>query len=175
MYQRNDPFIYDASSHVLSAGAECVYLEDRFACGVVGACVAAGVEVPYVLIVPPGPEWGLGQVLADLRGKEALGPTLGSVGVAVIVSSSRTARCVVEPHGSANAVTKFDAASSHQKRRAADKQALDSGPGAAWQAGWSGLTNVQPLNLLFPGSSFTTPPLRQLSCRAATGLFFFLI
>ena len=66
-----------------------------------------------------------------------LEPTLGSVGVAVVVSTSRTARCVVEPHGSANAVTKFDSASSHQKRRAADKQVLDSGPGAAWQAGWS--------------------------------------
>ena len=42
-----------------------------------------------------------------------LEPTLGSVGVMVIVSSSRTARCVVESHGSANAVTKFDAPSSH--------------------------------------------------------------
>jgi len=77
---------------------------------------------------------------ADLRGKGALGPRLGSVRVAVIVSSSRTARCVVEPHGSANAVTKFDVASSHQKQRAADKQARDSGPGAAWQAGWSGFS-----------------------------------
>ena len=70
-------------------------------------------------------------MLADLRGKGALGTTLGSVSVSAIVLSSRTARCVVEPHGSANAVTKFDAASSHQKRQAADKQALDSGPGAA--------------------------------------------
>jgi len=50
---------------------------------------------------------------ADLLGKGALGPTLGSVGVAVIVSSSRTARCVVEPHGSANAVTKINVASFH--------------------------------------------------------------
>jgi hypothetical protein len=114
--------------------------------------------VTYVLIVTPVPEWGgLGHVFADQRGKGALGPTLGSVSVAAIVSSSRTSRCVVEPHRSANVVTKFDAASSHQKRRAADKQALDSGPGAAWQAGWSSLTNVKPLNLLFPGSSFTTP------------------
>jgi len=96
-------------------------------------------------------------VLADLRGKGALGPTLGSVGVVAIVSSSRTARCVVEPHRSANAVTKFDATSSHQKRRTAEKQALDSGPGAAWQAGWGGLTNNKPLNLLFPGSCCTTP------------------
>ena len=70
--------------------------------------------------------------LIDLRGKGALGPTLGSVGVAVIVSSSRMARCVVELHRSTNTVTKFDAASSHQKRQAADKQALDSGPGVAW-------------------------------------------
>jgi len=102
---------------------------------------------------------------ADLRGKGALGPTLGSVGVAVIVSSSRTARCVVEPHGSANVVTKFEVASSHQRRRAADKQALDSRPGAAWQAGWSDLTNVKPLNLLFPGStpSRSTPFLQ--SCK----------
>jgi len=76
--------------------------------------------------------------------------------MAAIVLSSRTALCVVEPHGSANAVTKFDAASSHQKRQAAEKQALDSGPGEAWQAGWSGLTNVKPLNLLFPGSSCTS-------------------
>ena len=52
----------------------------------------------------------------DLRGKGSLGPTLGSVGVAVIVSSSRTARCVVESHGSANAVTKMDVASSHKRR-----------------------------------------------------------
>jgi len=127
VYQRNGQFIYDASSHVRSAGAECVYLEDVFASGAVGACVAVGVEVSYVLIVPPGPEWELG--LADLRGKGALGPTLGSVSVDAIVSSSRTARYVVEPHRSANTVTKFDAASSHQKRRAAEK--LDSGPGAA--------------------------------------------
>ena len=49
---------------------------------------------------------------ADLLGKGTLCPTLGSVGVAVIVSSSRTARCVVAPHGSANTVTKFDVASS---------------------------------------------------------------
>jgi len=49
---------------------------------------------------------------ADLCGKGALGPTLGSVGVAVIVSSSRTARCVVAPHGSVNPVTKFEVASS---------------------------------------------------------------
>jgi len=90
-----------------------------------------------------------------------LEPTLGSVGVAVIVSSSCTALCVVEPHGSANAVTKFDVASScHQKRQVADKQALDGGPGTAWQAGWSGLTYVKPLNLL---------RIRHLSCRAATG------
>jgi len=94
--------------------------------------------------------------VADLRGKGALGPTLGSVSVAVIVSLSRTARCVVDPHGSAHPVTKFDVASSHQKRRAADKQALDSGPGEAWQAGWSGLTHVKPLNLFFPASSCTT-------------------
>jgi len=65
------------------------------------------------------------------------------------VSSSRTAHCVVEPHGSANAVTKINVASSHKRRWAADKQALDSGPGATWQAGWSGLTNVKPLNLPF--------------------------
>jgi len=95
---------------------------------------------------------------ADLRGKGAFGPTLGSVGVTVIVSSSRTGRCVVESHGSANVFTKFDSASSHQKRRAADKQALDSGPRAVWQAGWSGLTYVKSLNLLFPGQSCTTPP-----------------
>jgi len=62
------------------------------------------------------------------------------------------------PHGSANDVTKFDVISSHQKPRAVDKQALDSGPGAAWQAGWSGLTYFKPLNLLFPGPSCTTPP-----------------
>jgi len=68
---------------------------------------------------------------ADLLGKGALGSTVGSVGVAIIVSSSRTARCVVEPHGSANAVTKINVASSHKRRGAADKQALDSGPGAA--------------------------------------------
>jgi len=30
-----------------------------------------------------------------------------------IVSSSRTARCVVEAHGSANAATKINVASSH--------------------------------------------------------------
>jgi len=46
----------------------------------------------------------------------ATGPTLGSVGVAVIVSSSHTARCVVEAHGSANAVTKINVASSHKTR-----------------------------------------------------------
>ena len=51
MYQRNGQFIYDASSHVRSAGAECVYLEDVFASGAVGACVAVGVEVSYVLII----------------------------------------------------------------------------------------------------------------------------
>ena len=44
------------------------------------------------------------------------GPMLGSVGAAVIVSSSRTARCVVEPHGSANAVTKINVVSSHKTR-----------------------------------------------------------
>ena len=53
-------FIYDASSHIRSAGAECVYLEDAFASGALGACVVVGVEVSYVLIVTPGPEWGLG-------------------------------------------------------------------------------------------------------------------
>jgi len=67
----------------------------------------------------------------DLRGKGALGTTLSSVSVVVIVSSNYTAHCAVETHGSANVVTKFDAASSHQKQRAVDNQALDSGPGAA--------------------------------------------
>jgi len=54
-------YIYDASSHIRSAGAECVCLEDAFASGALGACATAGVEVSYVLIVTPGPEWGLGQ------------------------------------------------------------------------------------------------------------------
>jgi len=39
----------------------CVYLEDAFASGAVGACVVVGVEVLHVLIVTPGPELGLGQ------------------------------------------------------------------------------------------------------------------
>ena len=52
---------FQLASHVRSAGAECVYLPDAFASGAVGACVTAGVEVLYVLIVTPGPELGLGQ------------------------------------------------------------------------------------------------------------------
>ena len=44
------------------------------------------------------------------------------------------------------------------RTRVRPKQALDSGPDAAWQAGWSGLTYVKPPNLLFPGPSCTTPP-----------------
>jgi len=72
-------------------GVECVCHEDEFASRVGGACVTAGVEVLYVLIVPPGPEWGPRQVLADLHGKGALSPTLSSVSVAAIVSSRHTA------------------------------------------------------------------------------------
>jgi len=41
----------------------------------------------------------------------------------------------VLPHNLLNAVTKFDTTLSHQKRRAAEKQTLDSGPCAAWKAG----------------------------------------
>jgi len=80
--------------------------------------------------------------------------------------------CIIEPHGSANAVTKFDVASSHQKWRAADKQALDSGPGAAWQAGWSGLTNIKPLNLVFLGSPCTKSSRSSFAWQRCTVIIF---
>ena len=93
-----------------------MYLQDTFASGAVGACVAAGVEVSYVLIVPHGPEWGLWQVLADLRGKGALGPRSAASAWRPLcrraalpaVSLSRTELLMLSPNLMRHHVTRSD-------------------------------------------------------------------
>ena len=76
------------------------------------------------------------------------------------------------PWGEDHAVDKKRETWGDAPDASAGKHALDSGPGAAWQAGWRGLTNVKPLYLLFLGSSCTQRSRSPFAFRAATQIFF---